>query len=247
MNKIVIIIPSRLNAQRLPNKPLKLINNKEMILHVYDSAIRSNTGEVYVATPDQQIVDIVKNFGGNAVKTSNNHETGTDRIFEVFRETLNSEPNIIINLQGDMPNLQSQAISNLVSYMNKNKCDIGTLASDFNTKDEIDNPNIVKVAVKEKLSNDIFLNALDFFRVKTNSTYNLYHHIGIYAFTNKALIRYVSLKRSKLELERKLEQLRALENKMSIHVGYIKSSPLSVDTEEDLIEVKNLMEKNEKS
>ena len=192
-------------------------------------------------------MDIVKNFGGNAIKTSDNHETGTDRIFEVFKETLNSEPNIIINLQGDMPNLEPQAISNLVSYMNKNKCDIGTLASDFSSKIEIDNPNIVKVAVKEKLSNDIFLNALDFFRVKTNSTYNLYHHIGIYAFTSKALIRYVSLKRTKLELERKLEQLRALENKMSIHVGYIKSSPLSVDTEEDLIEVKNLMEKNEKN
>ena len=247
MNKIVIIIPSRLNARRLPNKPLKLINNKEMILHVYDSAARSSAGEVYVATPDQKIVDIVKNFGGNAIKTSDNHETGTDRIFEVFKETLNSEPNIIINLQGDMPNLEPQAISNLVSYMNKNKCDIGTLASDFSSKIEIDNPNIVKVAVKEKLSNDIFLNALDFFRVKTNSTYNLYHHIGIYAFTSKALIRYVSLKRTKLELERKLEQLRALENKMSIHVGYIKSYPLSVDTEEDLIKVKNLMEKNEKN
>ena len=246
MNKIAIIIPSRLDAQRLPNKPLKLINNKEMILHVYDLAIRSNAGEVYVASPDQQIVDIVKNFGGNAIKTSDNHETGTDRIFEVFKETLNSEPNIIINLQGDMPNLEPQAISNLVSYMNKNKCDIGTLASDFSSKIEIDNPNIVKVAVKEKLSNDIFLNALDFFRVKTNSTYNLYHHIGIYAFTSKALIRYVSLKRTKLELERKLEQLRALENKMSIHVGYIKSSPLSVDTEEDLIKIKNLMGKNEK-
>jgi len=243
MNKIAIIIPSRLNAQRLPNKPLKLINNKEMILHVYDLAIRAKAGEVYVATPDQQIIDIVKNSGGNAIKTSGNHETGTDRIFEVFKETLNSEPNIIINLQGDMPNLESQAISNLVSYMSKNKCDIGTLASDFNSKVEINNPNVVKVAVKEKLSNNIFLNALDFFRTKTKSTYNLYHHIGIYAFTNKALIRYVSLKRTKLELERKLEQLRALENKMSIHVGYIKSSPLSVDTEEDLIEVKNLMEK----
>ena len=247
MNKIAIIIPSRLDAQRLPNKPLKLINNKEMILHVYDLAIRSNAGEVYVASPDQQIVDIVKNSGGNAIKTSDNHETGTDRIFEVFKETLNSEPNIIINLQGDMPNLESQAISNLVSYMGKNKCDIGTLASDFNSEAELDNPNVVKVAVKEKLSNDIFLNTLDFFREKTKSTYNLYHHIGIYAFTNKALIRYVSLKRSKLELERKLEQLRALENKMSIHVGYIKSSPLSVDTEEDLAEVKNLMKKNEKN
>jgi len=243
MKKIAIIIPSRLDAQRLPNKPLKLINNKEMILHVYDAAVKSNAGEVYVATPDQKIVDTVKNSGGNVIKTSENHETGTDRIFEVFKTKLNSEPNIIINLQGDMPNIEPQAISNLVSYMGKNKCDIGTLASDFNSKNEIGNLNVVKVAVKEKLSNNIFVNAFDFFRVNTNSTYNLYHHIGIYAFTNKALIRYVSLKRSKLELERKLEQLRALENKMSIHVGYIKSSPLSVDTEDDLIEVKNLMEK----
>jgi len=243
MNKTVIIIPSRLDAQRLPNKPLKLINNKEMILHVYGAAIKSNVGEVYVATPDQRIVDTVKNSGGNVIQTSDNHETGTDRIFEVFKKKLNSEPNIIINLQGDMPNLEPQVISNLVSYMSKNKCDIGTLASDFNAKNEMSNPNVVKVAVKEKLSDDIFLNAFDFFRTDVNSAYNLYHHIGIYAFTNKALIRYVSLKRSKLELERKLEQLRALENKMSIHVGYIKSSPLSVDTEADLIEVKNLMEK----
>ena len=247
MNKIAIIIPSRLDAQRLPNKPLKLINNKEMILHVYNKAIKSNVGEVYVATPDEKIIDTVKNAGGNAIKTSDNHETGTDRIFEVFKKTLNSEPDIVINLQGDMPNIQPQAISNLVSYMSKNKCDIGTLASDFNSKTEISNSNVVKVAVKEKLLNNMFLNAFDFFRVNNNSTYNLYHHIGIYAFTNKALIRYVSLKRSKLELERKLEQLRALENKMSIHVGYIKSPPLSIDTEEDLNEVKNLMEKNEKN
>ena len=242
MNKIVIIIPSRLDAQRLPNKPLKLINNKEMILHVYDAAIKSNVGKVYIATPDQKILDIVKDSGREAVKTSGSHETGTDRIFEVFKETLNSEPDIVINLQGDMPNIEPEAISNLVSYMNKNKCDIGTLASDLNSKQEIDNSNVVKVAVKEKLSNNMFLKAFDFFRIDGNSGYN-----GIYAFTNKALIRYVSLKRSKLELERKLEQLRALENDMSIHVGYTKSPPLSVDTEKDLIEVQKLMKKNEKS
>ena len=247
MNKTAIIIPSRLDAQRFPNKPLKLINNKEMILHVYDAAIKSNTGEVYVATPDDKIIDIVKNSGGKAIKTSLNHETGTDRIFEVFKQTLKEEPKIIINLQGDMPNIEPQAISNLVSYMNNGKCDIGTLASDFNSRNEIDDPNAVKVAVKEKFSKNTFLNAYDFFRTSTNSTYNLYHHIGIYAFTNEALLRYVSLKRSKLELERKLEQLRALENNMSIHVGYIKSSPLSVDTEEDLTEAKNLMEKNEQN
>ena len=110
MNKTTIIIPSRLNAQRFPNKPLKLINNKEMILHVYDAAIKSNAGEVYVATPDQKIVDTVKNSGGNAIKTSNNHETGTDRIFEVFKDTLNGEPNIIINLQGDIATTVTQQV-----------------------------------------------------------------------------------------------------------------------------------------
>ena len=96
MNKIAIIIPSRLNAQRLPNKPLKLINNKEMILHVYDAAVRSKAGEVYVATPDKKIIEIIKNAGGNAVKTSDEHETGTDRVYEVFKNDLNKQPNIII-------------------------------------------------------------------------------------------------------------------------------------------------------
>ena len=242
MDKIAIIIPSRLNAQRLPNKPLKLINNKEMILHVYEAAINSDTGDVYVATPDQKIIDIVENAGGNAIKTSNNHDTGTDRVFEVFKNNLKNKPNIIINLQGDMPNIKPDAISSLVSYMKEGKCDIGTLASEFSSKDELKNPNIVKVEIKDKFSNKNFLNALNFFRKDEGSKGALYHHIGIYAFTNKALMRYVSLKRSKLELERNLEQLRALDNNMSIHVGYIKTSPLSVDTEEDLIEIKKIME-----
>jgi 3-deoxy-manno-octulosonate cytidylyltransferase (CMP-KDO synthetase) len=242
MNKIAIIIPSRLDAQRLPNKPLKLINDKEMILHVYNAAASSKAGEVYVATPDQKIVDIVKNAGGNVVKTSDKHETGTDRIFEVFKNNLDKIPNIIINLQGDMPNIKPQAISKLVSYMKEEKCDIGTLASELSSKEEIENSNVVKVAVEGKLSNNLFLNALDFFRKDENSQGNLYHHVGVYAFTKEALIRYVDLKRTKLELKRKLEQLRALENNMSIHVGYVDASPLSVDTEEDLIEVKKIME-----
>ena len=156
------------------------------------------------------------------------------------------KPKLIVNLQGDMPNIKPEAISDLVKYMDNGKYDIGTLASNLESQEKLNNANIVKVAVKKKLENNNFLKADDFFRINTNTSYNLYHHIGIYAFTNKALIRYVSLKRSKLELERKLEQLRALESNMSIHVGYIKSPPLSVDTEEDLNEVQNLMEKNEK-
>ena len=242
MNKTVIIIPSRLDAARLPNKPLELINNKEMILHVYEAAKKTNS-EVFVATPDQKIVDVVKQNNGKAVITSINHQTGTDRVFEVFKGHLNSEPNLIVNLQGDMPNIEPKAISDLINYMQEGKCDIGTLASTFSSDHELTDENNVKVAVKEQLVTGKFSEAIDFFRVDKKKYENYFHHVGIYAFTNKALVRYVSLKRSKLELERKLEQLRALENSMTIHVGYINSSPLSVDTKKDLMEVKKIMKK----
>ena len=243
MNKTVIIIPSRLDAVRLPNKPLELINNKEMVLHVYEAAKKTNS-EVYVATPDQKIIDVVNKNKGKAVLTSTNHQTGTDRVYEVFKDQLNSEPNLIINLQGDMPNIEPQAISDLINYMKKGNCDIGTLASSFSSDKELADENNVKVAVKGQLVAGKFNEAIDFFRVDKKKYENYHHHVGIYAFTNKALVRYVSLKRSKLELERKLEQLRALENSMSIHVGYINSSPLSVDTKNDLIEVRKIMEKS---
>jgi len=245
MNKIAIIIPSRLDALRLPNKPLELINNKEMILHVYEAAKKTNTGDVYVATPDQKIIDVITNNGGDAILTSSDHQTGTDRVYEVFKNQLKTKPSIIVNLQGDMPNINPKNITDLVSYMEKEECDIGTLASTFSSEAELIDENNVKVAVKEKLKAKNFGSATDFFRTSSKTYENIYHHVGIYAFTNKALVRYVSLERSKLELERKLEQLRALENKMSIHVGFIKSSPLSVDTKNDLIEVKKIMENNE--
>ena len=243
MKKIAIIIPSRLSAERLPNKPLKLINNKEMILHVYDTAKLSNVGEVIVATPDQEILNLVKTHNGQAVLTSNKHQTGTDRVFEVFESKLKSKPEIIINFQGDMPNLNPDTIKDLATHMKKNLCDIATLASDLENEQEKKNPNVVKVLTENEIKNKNFSKALDFFRTSNKPLSRLtYHHVGIYAFTNKALIRYVGLKRSKLEKKRKLEQMRALENQMNIDVGYIDSCPLSVDTESDLKVIKEIME-----
>jgi len=244
MSYTVVIIPSRLKAKRLPNKPVELINGKEMILHVHDLAKNSGSGDVLVVTPDKNIAQLIKKNGGNSFLSLSRHETGTDRVFEGFKNFYSAEPKFIINLQGDMPNLDPNAIKQLNEYIQKGLCDVATLASSIKNKDEIKNQNIVKVITKESIEKSGFSEAIDFKRDLPNQEDKLiYHHIGIYAFTNKALIRYVNLKRSKLEIERNLEQMRALDNKMKIHVGYTSSNPLSVDTKGDLEKIKKIMEK----
>ncbi len=241
MTDNVIIIPTRLEAKRLPNKPLKKINNKEMILHVYEAAKKANVGEVIVASPDKEIYDLISSAKGTCVITKPNHETGTDRVFEVFDKTLKRKPHTIINLQGDMPNLEPKEIIFLSNYLKKGLCDIATLASTL-LGDEVDDPNVVKVFTKEKMKKLTFAIVSDFHRnITTDHKDFAHHHIGIYGFTKESLIKYVNLKRSKLELERNLEQMRAFENNMKIHVGLVNSVPLSVDTEKDLEKIKELM------
>ena len=246
MSNTVVIIPSRLKARRFPNKPLELINGKEMILHVYDLAKNSKVGDVLVVTPDKDIAQLIKKNGGNSFLSLSDHETGTDRVFEGFKNFYSAAPEIVINLQGDMPNLDTNAIVKLNEYMQKSICDIATLASSIKNKDEIQNKNIVKVITNKNIEKSGFSEALDFKRDLINQKDEfIYHHIGIYAFTSKALMRYVNLKRSRLETERSLEQMRSLENKMNIHVGFTQSNPLSIDTQSDLDEIKKQMEKNE--
>ena len=239
MKNTIIIIPTRLGAKRFPNKPLAKINGLPMIIHVLNRAKESQIGEVLVATPDDEIFDIVKENGGNAILTKSDHPSGSDRIYEVYIKKLkNSNVDLIINLQGDMPNIKPNSISKLEKLMRTNECDIGTLASNIKDKNDISDTNVVKVEMSETLKNNDFFMAKDFFRTKKDLNHEkIYHHIGIYAFTNIALTKYVKLTRSKLEIERNLEQMRALENNLSIKVGLCDSIPLSVDTEEDLIKV----------
>ena len=238
MKNTVIIIPTRLGAKRFPNKPLARINNIPMILHVINRAKESKIGEVLVATPDTEISKIVKENGGEVILTKANHPSGSDRIYEAYTKKLKNNVDLIINLQGDMPNIKPNSISKLEKLMRSSNCDVGTLASKIVDDKEIANPNIVKVHVNEVLQGDAFIEAKDFFRIKKDlNNEKIYHHIGIYAFTNIALTKYVKLARSKLEIERNLEQMRALENNLNIKVGLCDSIPLGVDTEEDLIKV----------
>ena len=164
--------------------------------------------------------------------------SGSDRVYEAYTKELKNNVDLIINLQGDMPNIKPHSISKLVKLMRNNKCDIGTLASNINDNSEHSDPNVVKVNTLEELNSNNFLDAKDFFRTKNNlNDEKIYHHVGIYAFTNIALAKYVSLARSKLEIERNLEQMRAMENDFTIKVGLCDSIPLGVDTKEDLIKV----------
>jgi len=242
MKNIAIIIPSRLGAKRFPNKPLAKINNIPMIIHVLNRAKESKVGEVFVATPDREILEIVKKNGGNAIMTKTEHFSGSDRVYEAYIKEINNNANLIINLQGDMPNIKPDSISKLVNFMKDDSCDIGTLASTIKDEKDIKDPNIVKVYTEEFLTQNRFLKVKDFFRTSNGLiSENIYHHIGIYAFTNIALTKYVKLNRSKLEIERKLEQMRAMENNLIVKVGLSDSTPLGIDTEKDLIKVKGEM------
>jgi 3-deoxy-manno-octulosonate cytidylyltransferase (CMP-KDO synthetase) len=235
MKNTAIIIPTRLEAKRFPNKPLAEINNVPMIIQVLKRAKESQVGDVFVATPDQKIIDIVQANGGQTVLTKNDHPSGSDRVYEAYLKKINNKADLIINLQGDMPNIKPDAIIKLEKLMRSNECEIGTLASSIQDNSEVDDINIVKVEVKQDLNNDKFLDVVDFFRVKKNlNNERIYHHIGIYAFTTTALSKYVKLNRSKLEIKRNLEQMRAMENNMIIKTGFSDSTPLGVDTEEDL-------------
>ena len=245
MKNTAIIIPTRLQAKRFPNKPLAKINNIPMIIHVVNRAVESQIGEVFVATPDKEIIDIVKKNGGKAIETKKDHISGSDRIYEAYFDNLKNEVDLIINLQGDMPNISPESISKLEKFMRIKKCEMGTLASHIKNNDEVFETNIVKVEVDEELKNDNFIDAKDFFRIKKKvNNEKIYHHIGIYAFTNVTLKKYVSFARSKLEIERNLEQMRAMENNIKIKVGLSESTPLGVDTEEDLKKITQEMKKS---
>ncbi len=242
MDNTVILIPSHLRATRLPNKPLLLINDKPMIVHCWQRAVESKVGDVYVATADEEIAKIITAVGGKSILTSKEHKTGTDRIYEAIENNFSKKPKNIINLQGDMPNIDPLAIKLLDKFIKNNSYEIATLATKLNSKNDLENKNIVKVETKKEMQINNFSNALDFFRLKDINQKNFYyHHIGIYGYQYETLKKFISLKRSNNEIARSLEQMRAMDNNISLIVGLTDSYPLGVDTIEDLEEIRNIM------
>ena len=230
-------------ATRLPGKPLFKINDLSIISHVFKRAEETNIGEVVVATDNQEILADVEKNGGRGILTSNQHKTGTDRIFEAYKKLDIKNIDYILNLQGDEPDINKEDIINLNNFMINNKSDMGTLAAVIKDDKMLDNKNVVKVITKNSLVENFFSTAINFTRDNLSENYNnIYHHIGIYSYKVNALEKFVSLSQSKNEIQNKLEQLRALDNKIKINVALAKSSPIGVDTKEDYLAIKKIME-----
>ena len=239
--KTLIIIPSRLSATRLPGKPLLKIKGLSIISHVFKRAQEANIGDAVVAAEDQEIVDDVIKNGGRAILTSKNHKTGTDRIYEAFQKLEAKNVDLIMNLQGDEPTINIEDIKNLNKKMVSNQSRMGTLAAKIKDLKDLDNQNIVKVITNKILNNDEFVEAKNFFR-RSLEIANIYHHIGIYCYSTETLKKFVGLSQSKNEIENRLEQMRALDNNINISVALASSSPIGVDTEEDYLALKKIME-----
>ena len=244
MSNSIIIIPSRLAATRLPQKPLIKINNKTLIMHVYEKAVQSQIGEVYVATCDGEIASEVRKNGGKFIMTDINHTTGTDRVFEASQKLNLKDTDFIMNIQGDEPMINPLDIKNLNKLSKEKSLNISTLAYNIEKNEDYDNENIVKVITKNKISDNSISEALNFHRViKEDSYNNIYQHFGIYLFKYSALKKFVNLKKSKNEIKERLEQLRAIDNNMKIAVLLANYFSSGIDTKKDLEEYINLLNK----
>ena len=242
MSKSVILIPSRLSATRLPGKPLLKINGVSIISHVVKKAKEADIGEVYVATEDKEILYDVHSRGGKAILTSNKHKTGSDRIFECFEKLDLKNIDYIINLQGDEPNMDINDLRHLNKLVEVNKPEMGTLASEIKDEYNLNNENVVKVITKIKMTNNNFPIALDFKRKLNNLNPNIYHHLGIYAYKPDVLKRIIKFKQTNSEIKNRLEQLRAMENGIKINVALAKICPIGIDTMEDYVALKKILE-----
>jgi 3-deoxy-manno-octulosonate cytidylyltransferase (CMP-KDO synthetase) len=242
--RTLVLIPARMASTRLPGKMLLDIAGLPMIVHVLRRAEAANIGRVAVATDTLDIAAAVRSHGGEAVMTSADHPSGSDRIFEALGKLdPSARAEIVINLQGDFPTIRPDNIRDVLGPLSDPAVDIATLAAEIHTEEESNNPNVVK-AIGSRLG-ERRLRALYFSRATAPwGDGPRYHHVGLYAYRRKALQRFVALPPSPLELQEKLEQLRALEAGMRIDVTIVDTVPRGVDTPADLETTRQILAKS---
>jgi 3-deoxy-manno-octulosonate cytidylyltransferase (CMP-KDO synthetase) len=240
----LVLIPARMASSRLPGKPLLQIAGLPMIVHVLRRAEAAAIGRVAVATDTADIAATVKAHGGEAVMTSPDHPSGSDRVFEAMEKLdPGGEAEIVINLQGDFPTITPDNIRDVLPPLADPAVDIATLAAEIHSEEESLAPSVVK-AVGSPLGGRR-MRALYFTRATApHGEGPRYHHIGLYAYRRAALQRFVKLSPSPLELQEKLEQLRALEAGMRIDITIVDTVPRGVDTAADLETARRMLAKS---
>lgn len=242
--KILGVIPSRYASTRFEGKPLKDIKGHPMIEWVYRRAEMSDVDEIVVATDDRRIYDAVRKIGGNAVMTSQEHENGTSRIIEVINMEEYRNYDFVINIQGDEPLIDVESINILASNYRNERSEIITLKKEIDREGDKENPNIVKVITDFNDNAIYFSRSVIPYERNKSEELKYYRHIGIYGYTVEFLNKLKELKDGVIEKAESLEQLRFLENGYKIKVLETFSNVIGVDTEEDLIEVTEYIEKN---
>lgn len=242
MNRFAVVIPSRYASTRLPGKPLREINGKTMLEHVYDRACESAATAVVIATDDDRIAEAAEAFGAEVCMTGDYHRSGTERIAEVCDLMDWDDDRIVVNLQGDEPTMPAILVNQCAELLQDTSADIATLASPLQSFADFDNPNVVKVIRDEAGSAIYFSRAgIPFPRdegSRERAVAAALHHHGIYAYRCGVLRRLVAAEPSELEMCEQLEQLRALSLGMTIRVGIPDQRPgTGVDTEADLVAV----------
>lgn len=244
--KIFGIIPARYDSSRFPGKPLVMILGKPMIQRVYEQAFQCKSlSGLVVATDDQRILDCVTAFGGKACLTSPNHRSGTERCNEASGFFSETDPgDIIINIQGDEPFIDPHQLDQLAECFTGNDVRIGTLVKKIESKDELFDPNVVKV-ITDKNSRAIYFSrqTLPYFRGKEPNTWlengTFYKHVGLYGYTAGVLKDLVRLPGSRLEKAESLEQLRWIEHGYTVYVRETEYSSLAIDSPADLLKITN--------
>ena len=246
MRRVLIVIPARMEAARLPGKPMALIGGEPMIVHVWRQAHAAECGRVVVATDAEEIANADRSAGGEAVMTRRDHASGSDRVFEAINKVdPEGDAEFIVNVQGDLPTLEPRLINACLAPLEQPGPNIATLAAEIREVGERENPNVVKVVGTPSDTPNV-LKALYFTRATAPfGDGPLYHHIGIYAYRRPALEKFVALKPSPLEQRERLEQLRALEDGMRIDVAIVDTIPLGVDTPADLERAREAFENTE--
>ncbi|UMY15597.1 3-deoxy-manno-octulosonate cytidylyltransferase [Methylobacterium organophilum] len=234
MSDPLVLIPARLAATRLPNKPLAEIAGEPMIVHVWRRATEAGIGPVVVATDTAEIARAVEAAGGLAVMTKADHPSGSDRLAEALATVdPNGEHDVVVNVQGDLPTIDPAIIGASILPLADPAVDIATLCAEITRAEEAEDSNVVKLIGHG--AGPARLRALYFSRARAPwGDGPLFHHIGLYAYRRKALTRFVALPQGELERREKLEQLRALEAGMRIDAMIVDDLPLGVDTPADL-------------